>query len=96
MHICTCQCLLLSNPTRSFFATLTEQRMTVLHGLGGSRGLGGDMAVWHGGNRCGEWWGGRKVNGGEGESRGVHHGWHGCWGLGGFGCGSLGREGASF
>ena len=60
MHICTCQCLLLSNPTRSFFATLTEQRMTVLHGLGGSRGLGGDMAVWHGGNRCGEWWGGRK------------------------------------
>ena len=36
------------------------------------------------------------ANGGEGESRGGHHGWHGCWGLGGFGCGSLGREGASF
>ena len=35
--------------------------MTVLHGLGGSRGLGGDMAVWHGGNRCGEWWGRAKA-----------------------------------
>ena len=44
-----------------FFATLTEQRMTLLHGLGGSRGLGGDMAVWHGGNRCGEWWGRAKA-----------------------------------
>ena len=88
MHICTCQCLLLSNPTRSFFCHLNGTKNDCCMDW---EALGAWEGTWRFGmEEIG------AANGGEGESRGGHHGWHGCWGLGGFGCGSLGREGASF